>query len=97
MKQLSILPVLFLTLLFSGNPVFSADSKKGGSAAQKKDFSTALKQFKLLAKQGDSGAQYNLGLMYDNGQGVGQNYKTAIKWYKLAAKQGNATASLIWV
>ena len=37
-------------------------------------------------------AQYNLGLMYDNGQGVLQDYKNAAKWYKLAAEQGYASA-----
>ena len=30
--------------------------------------------------------------MYDEGQGVSQNYKTAVKWYRLAAKQGDASA-----
>ena len=28
--------------------------------------------------------------MYDNGQGVPQDYKTAVKWYRLAAEQGYA-------
>ena len=30
--------------------------------------------------------------MYDNGQGVLQDYKTAAKWYILSAEQGNAEA-----
>ena len=30
--------------------------------------------------------------MYDNGQGVLQDYKTAVKWYILSAEQGNAEA-----
>jgi TPR repeat protein len=30
--------------------------------------------------------------MYDNGQGVPQDYKTAVKWWKLAAEQGHALA-----
>ena len=30
--------------------------------------------------------------MYDNGQGVPQDYKTAVKWYRLAAEQGHAAA-----
>ena len=30
--------------------------------------------------------------MYDNGQGVLQDYKTAMKWLELSAKQGNANA-----
>ena len=37
-------------------------------------------------------AQDNLGFMYDNGQGVTQDYKEAIKWYRKAAKQGHVSA-----
>ncbi len=37
------------------------------------------------AEQGDATAQYNLGLMYDSGQGVPQDYVLAHKWYNLAA------------
>ena len=33
--------------------------------------------------------------MYDNGQGVSQDYKTAAKWYALAAEQGHAEAQLV--
>jgi TPR repeat protein len=45
-----------------------------------------------LARQGNADAQYNLGDMYEYGQGVSQDYKTALKWYRLAAKQGDADA-----
>ena len=45
-----------------------------------------------LADQGDAGAQYNLGVMYDKAHGVPQNYAEALKWYRLAADQGDATA-----
>jgi hypothetical protein len=37
-------------------------------------------------------AQFNLGLMYDKGQGVPQDYAEAAKWYRKAAEQGNAEA-----
>ena len=30
--------------------------------------------------------------MYDNGDGVPQDYKEAVKWYRLAAEQGDAAA-----
>ena len=40
----------------------------------------------------DPKAQYRLGLMYENGQGVPQDYKEAVKWYRLAAGQGHAHA-----
>ena len=36
--------------------------------------------------------QYNLGVMYRNGDGVPQDHKTALKWYTLAAEQGHADA-----
>jgi len=52
-----------------------------------------------LAKQGDARAQYNLALMYANGEGVPQDYKAAVKWYTLAAEQGLAQAqyNLAWM
>ena len=32
--------------------------------------------------------------MYDDGQGVPQNYAEAVKWYRLAAEQGDSDAQL---
>ncbi len=46
----------------------------------------------MAAAQGDARAQYNLGVMYDKGQGVRQDYAEAVKWYRMAAEQGNANA-----
>ena len=91
MKNLLILPVLLLTLLV-GTPAFSADFQKGLTAAQSGDYATALREWKPLAEQGNAAAQYNLGLMYDNGRGVPQDYQTAVKWWRLAAEQGVADA-----
>ena len=44
------------------------------------------------AKQGDADAQFNLGIMYDIGEGVPENNAEAVKWYRKAADQGNAGA-----
>lgn len=44
------------------------------------------------AKQGNADAQFNLGLMYDSGRGVRQDYTKAVQWYRKAAEQGNAKA-----
>jgi TPR repeat protein len=46
----------------------------------------------MAAKQGDAKAQGNLGFMYDNGEGVPQDYAEAVKWYRMAAEQGDASA-----
>ena len=44
-----------------------------------------ISQWRLAADQGDAKAQYNLGVIYENGQGVPQNDTEATKWYLLAA------------
>jgi TPR repeat protein len=45
-----------------------------------------------LAELGDAKAQYNMGLSYFNGLGVGVDKVESIKWYRLAAEQGYAQA-----
>jgi TPR repeat protein len=89
MKKILLLPVIYILFLYA--PAF-ADLAKGLDAAQKGDFVTALKEWKPLAEQGGDAAQFNLGSMYDNGQGVIQDYKAAVKWYTLAAEQGYSRA-----
>ncbi len=46
-------------------------------------------------RPGRSEAQTNLGLLYDHGQGVPQDYAQAARWYRMAADQGNADAPFI--
>jgi len=56
---------------------FSADIDKGWNAYETGDYTTALKEWQPLAEQGYVVSQFNLGLMYDNGNGVIQDYKEA--------------------
>jgi hypothetical protein len=73
--------------------IASADPLEDGvTAYQQGDFATALRLFGPLAEQGDASAQTNLGVMYEQGRGVAQNYREAMKWFRLAALQGNASA-----
>ena len=53
---------------------------------------STVKSTKRLAEQGDARAQYNLGVMYDKGDGVEKDYREALKWYTKAAQQGDARA-----
>ena len=46
----------------------------------------------MAAEQGEATTQLSLGSMYDNGEGVPQDYTEAVKWYRMAAEQGDATA-----
>lgn len=52
----------------------------------------AFKIYQQLADQGHAKAQFNLGVMYDRGQYVAQDYAKAVFWYQKAAAQGNANA-----
>jgi hypothetical protein len=56
----------------------------------KGDYTTAVKQFREAAEQGDASAQHNLAIMYDSGKGVPQDDAEAMKWYFKAAEQGYA-------
>ena len=53
-----------------------------------------LDSLKAAAEQRDADAQFNLGLMFDAGEGVPQNDTEAVRWYRMAAEQGNADAQL---
>ena len=44
-----------------------------------------IDQLRLKAEQGDAEAQFNLGVMYDDGRGVPQDYIQAHMWYNLSA------------
>ena len=68
------------------------DYAKGLEAVQLGDYQTALQECRPLADQGYAAAQFNLGIMYQTGQGVPKDYAEAVKWYRLAAEQGYASA-----
>jgi TPR repeat protein len=44
------------------------------------------------AEQGDAEAQFNLGLIYNNSEGVPRDDVEALKWFLEAAEQGHAEA-----
>ncbi|MDX2179094.1 MAG: tetratricopeptide repeat protein [Bryobacteraceae bacterium] len=49
------------------------------------DYSEAAQWFRRAAEQGDAQAQFNLGVMYYEGQGLRQDYILAHMWWNLAA------------
>jgi len=44
-----------------------------------------IENMRRLAEEGDPAAQYNLGVMYANGEGVPTNYIRAYAWRNIAA------------
>ena len=57
-----------------------------------KNYSDALKYFRLAANENYAPAQDKLGWMYQNGWGVNRSYSEAYKQYQKAAGQGNREA-----
>jgi uncharacterized protein len=84
--------IIGLLLTASGGNVNADQLEDGIAAYQRGDFATALRLFQPLAEQGDASAQSNLGVMYEQGRGVAQNYREAMRWFRLAAMQGDASA-----
>ena len=82
---------LAVGLMLAG-PVSAQDLTKGLAAYRAGDYATALQEWRPLAEQGYVAAQFSLGIMYRNGEGVPQDYAEAMKWYRLAAEQGNSKA-----
>lgn len=56
--------------VFSTASASSQDFEKGITAYQAMDYVAALEEFFLLAEQGNAEAQYRVGMMYYNGEGV---------------------------
>lgn len=64
----------------------------GVGAYNRGDYQTALREWTPIAEQGDGLAQNNLGILYDEGHGVAQDFARAAAWYRKAAEQGHDDA-----
>ncbi len=87
MRALRGVIVLVLALALPA-PVLAADFETGWKAYQRAYYAAAWEEWRPLAEQGDATAQYYLGVMHQNGEGVPQNYALAVLRYFQAAEQG---------
>lgn len=81
--RLSLVSIALSTMLLASS------FEDGLKAFDKKDYVNAIKIWEPLAATGNMAAQYNLGILYENGYGVKQNDSEAFEWYLKAAKQGH--------
>ncbi len=84
--------VLLLVALLGQAMSGWAGFNEGLAAYKQGDYATALREWRPLAAQGAASAQYNLALLYTNGEGVLQDDAQAVHWYRKAADQGHAGA-----
>ena len=61
-----------------------------GRNGKPEDYSEAVKWYRKAAELGSADGQFNLGYMYENGEGVEKDYSESAKWYRKAAEQGHA-------
>ncbi len=69
-----------------------ADFQAGMDAYNRNDYATALSEWRPLAEQENAHTQFYLGVMYENGFGVPQDFVQAHMWYHLAAANGHIDA-----
>ena len=86
------IPLFLLLSLVLVVPPAWADFQAGMDAKNRGDFAKALREWQPLAEQGDAGAQFYLGMLHENGDGVPEDYGKAREWYEKSAAQGNANA-----
>jgi hypothetical protein len=64
--------------------------RKGGAVRQ--DFPSALRIYKMASSYGHPAAEFGLGMMNLNGQGLGQNPEQGMRWLMKAARKRYAPA-----
>lgn len=91
MLHIAVTVTLFITLLFGAGSAM-ADYDDAVAAYERGNYAAAVVEFRSLAEKGSAKAQFNLGFMYNRGDGVAQNYAESVKWFLKAAEQGDVMA-----
>lgn len=79
-------------ILVVATRVWAGPFEDGIKAYDEGKFESALAFWLPLAEQGLADAQFNLGILYEKGQGVAQDFAESARWYLKAAHQGDANA-----
>ncbi|MGG6899046.1 tetratricopeptide repeat protein [Rhizobium sp. BR 315] len=81
-----------LLLAFGTPSVLLAGYDEGYDAYQAHDYARSLAEWKPLAEKGEVHAQYALGMLYKNGEGVSVDGEQARNWFLRAANQGHVAS-----
>jgi TPR repeat protein len=84
-------------LLLSGNEAIGSPQQDkfdaGLAALERQHYATAVRAWSEIAILGSPTAQNNLGLLYEQGLGVTQNFVSAMEWYERAEEAGSLEAA----
>jgi TPR repeat protein len=84
------LAVTFVTTASAGSA--RSPMEQGWAAYERGDYELAARLIRPYAEDGDPEAQFKLGRMFQEGQGVPQDHAEAGKWYRLSAEAGQPFA-----
>lgn len=84
-----------IVLLLMAVSLSAVTFEKGLAAYESEDYKTAASIWISLAEQGDVASQKSLAVMYEDGEGVGQDSAKALFWYQKAALQGDVNSQLL--
>jgi ATP-dependent protease ClpP protease subunit len=79
-------------ILVVATQAWAGPFENGIKAYDEGKFETALSFWLPLAEQGLAAAQFNLGILYEKGQGVTQDFAESARWYLKAAERGDPDA-----
>lgn len=88
----TIVAALIMALALHARAVAAGALEDGNAAYHEKDYAKAVELWQPLAERGDPLAQYYLGTLYAEGNGVEQDDAAAFKLFLRAANRGNAAA-----
>ena len=93
MKRILVLLVVLFSIGFSKDL-----TELGKEAYDKSDYQKAAQLYQKACDSGDALGCYNLGVSYEDGQGVNQDYQKAVQLYQKACDSGIAEGcSNLWV
>lgn len=81
-----------IALLVCHTTLAFADARRGEEAFARGDFLAAEREWRQSAMAGDTSAMLGLGMLYDTGHGVHQDFAQALSWYRRAANAGSGRA-----
>lgn len=86
-NRLIVITAFCLAVVVAGGagPARAGAFEDGYAAYEQGDLAKALKIWMPLAQAGHGLAQYNIGLMYEEGKGVAHNRELAVQWWLKAA------------
>ena len=97
----SATPLLLALALTTGMPAMAQAPAAAAptleqslAASRAGNYAAAFAGFQKLAAQNNAAAQYNLGVMYEQGHGMAKNEQLATGWYYKAAQLGHMPSQL---